>query len=243
MKLGSLNLKLVLGITYLTLLLIGLYFLFSSFDIKELTSYEFIRSNKDIILKYKNENFLFLATSFFIFSILWVLFLGFASPLLLFAGFVFGKWWGILIALISTTIGASLLYLLAGLFLESFIKEKLAPKFSKLKELFNKNNTLYFTIYRFIGGGGTPFAIQNILPVLFNMPIKNYIIATFIGSAPAMFVTVALGAGIESIIDKNETLTFFKVINSPEIYLPIFGFFIVLIITLFIKKLYFKEKI
>jgi uncharacterized membrane protein YdjX (TVP38/TMEM64 family) len=243
MKLGSLNLKLVLGITYLTLLLIGLYFLFSSFDIKELTSYEFIRSNKDIILKYKNENFLFLATSFFIFSILWVLFLGFASPLLLFAGFVFGKWWGILIALISTTIGASLLYLLAGLFLESFIKEKLAPKFSKLKELFNKNNTLYFTIYRFIGGGGTPFAIQNILPVLFNMPIKNYIIATFIGSAPAMFVTVALGAGIESIIDKNETLTFFKVINSPEIYLPIFGFFIVLTITLFIKKLYFKEKI
>ena len=243
MKLGSLNLKLVLGITYLTLLLIGLYFLFSSFDIKELTSYEFIRSNKDIILKYKNENFLFLATSFFIFSILWVLFLGFASPLLLFAGFVFGKWWGILIALISTTIGASLLYLLAGLFLESFIKEKLATKFSKLKELFNKNNTLYFTIYRFIGGGGTPFAIQNILPVLFNMPIKNYIIATFIGSAPAMFVTVALGAGIESIIDKNETLTFFKVINSPEIYLPIFGFFIVLIITLFIKKLYFKEKI
>ena len=55
MKLGSLNLKLVLGITYLSLLLIGLYFLFSSFDVKELTSYEFIRSNKDIILKYKNE--------------------------------------------------------------------------------------------------------------------------------------------------------------------------------------------
>ena len=243
MKLGSLNLKLVLGITYLSLLLIGLYFLFSSFDIQELTSYEFIRSNKNIILKYKSENFLFLATSFFIFSILWVLFLGFATPLLLFAGFVFGKWWGILIALTSTTIGASLLYLLVGLFLKDFIKEKLAPKFSKLKELFNKNNTLYFTSYRFIGGGGTPYAIQNILPVLFNMPIKNYTIATFIGSAPAMFVTVALGAGIESIIDKNETLTFFKVINSPEIYLPIFGFFIVLIIALFIKKFYFKENI
>jgi len=243
MKLGSLNLKLVLGITYLSLLLIGLYFLFSSFDVKELTSYEFIRSNKDIILKYKNENFLFLATSFFIFSILWVLFLGFATPLLLFAGFFFGKWWGILIALTSTTIGASLLYLLAGLFLKNFIKEKLAPKFSKLKELFNKNNTLYFTSYRFIGGGGTPYAIQNILPVLFNMPIKNYIIATFIGSAPAMFVTVALGAGILIIIDKNKSLTFFKVINSPEIYLPIFGFFIVLITALFIKKFYFKEKI
>ena len=111
------------------------------------------------------------------------------------------------------------------------------------KELFNKNDTLYFTGYRFIGGGGTPYAIQNILPVLFDMSLKNYIIATFIGSAPSMFVTVALGDGIGSIIDKNETLSIFKVINSPEIYLPLVGFFVVLIIALFIKKLYFKDKI
>ena len=243
MNLSDLNLKLVLGITYLTALLIGLYFLFSVIDIKDLMSYEFIRLNKDIILKYKSENFLFLSTVFFIFSIVWILFLGFAMPLLIFAGFVFGKWWGMLIVLISTTIGATLLYLLASLFLRDFIKQKLAPKFSKLKELFNKNDTLYFTSYRFIGGGGTPYAIQNILPVLFDMPLKNYIIATFIGSAPSMFVTVALGDGIESIIDKNETLSIFKVINSPEIYLPLVGFFVVLIIALFIKKLYFKENI
>ena len=109
--------------------------------------------------------------------------------------------------------------------------------------MFNKNDLLYFTGYRFIGGGGTPYAIQNILPVLFDMPIKNYIIATFIGSAPSMFVTVALGDGIESIIDKNETLSIFKVINSPEIYLPLVGFFVVLIIALFVKRLYFKDNI
>ena len=169
--------------------------------------------------------------------------MGFASPLLIFGGFVFGEWWGILITLTATTMGATLLYLLVGFFFRDFIVQKLAPKFSKLKELFNKNDLFYFTSYRFIGGGGTPYAIQNILPVLFDMPIKNYIIATFIGSAPSMFVTVALGDGIESIIDKNETLSIFKVINSPEIYLPLVGFFVVLIIALFIKKLYFKDKI
>ena len=243
MNLSSLNLKIILGISHLVIILVGLYFLFSVVDIKDLMSYEFIRLNKDIILKYKNENFLFLTIIFFIFSIVWVLLLGFAMPLLIFSGFVFGKWWGILIVLTSTTIGATLLYLLVSLFLRDFIIQKLAPKFSKLKELFNKNDTLYFTSYRFVGGGGTPYAIQNILPVLFDMPLKNYIIATFIGSAPSMFVTVALGDGIESIIDKNETLSIFKVINSPEIYLPLVGFFVVLIIALFIKKLYFKENI
>ena len=243
MNINFLNLKLILGTTYLIIILIGLYFLFSIVDIKDLMSYEFIRSNKDIILKYKSENFLFLSIVFFIFSIVWVLFLGFASPLLIFGGFVFGKWWGILITLTATTMGASLLYLLVSFFFRDFIIQKLAPKFSKLKELFSKNDLLYFMGFRFIGGGGTPYAIQNIIPVLFDMPIKNYIIATFIGSSPSMFITVALGDGIENIIDKNETLSIFGVINSPEIYLPLVGFFVVLIVGFFIKKLYFKENI
>ena len=49
-------------------------------------------------------------------------------------------------------------------------------------------------------------------------------------------MTVALGSGIEKIIDQNAELSFFPVIQSPEIYLPIIGFFIILIATLFIKK-------
>ena len=118
MNLKLLNLKLFLGITYLGIISIGLYFLFSVVDLKDLTSYEFIRSNKDIILKYKTENFLFLTTAFFIFCIIWTLLLGFAMPLLVFSGFVFGKWWGITIVLISTTIGATLLYILVGFFFE-----------------------------------------------------------------------------------------------------------------------------
>ena len=237
---NSLNLKLIIGTAYLVIISIGIYFLFSFIDIKDLTSYEFIRSNKNLILKYKNENFLFLTCAFFIFSIIWILLLGFAMPLLVFAGFVFGKWWGILIVLTATTMGATALYILAGFFFRDIIEEKLAPKFSKLKEFFIKNDILYFTSYRFIGGGGTPYAIQNILPVLFNMPLKNYIIATFIGSMPSMFVTVAIGSGIENVIDKNENLSLISVISSPEIYLPIIGFFIILIIAFIIKKFYFK---
>ncbi len=237
---NSLNLKLIIGTAYLVIISIGIYFLFSHIDIKDLTNYEFIRSNKNLILKYKNENFLFLTCVFFIFSIIWVLLLGFAMPLLVFAGFVFGKWWGILIVLTATTMGATVLYILAGFFFREIIEEKLAPKFLKLKEFFIKNDILYFMSYRFIGGGGTPYAIQNILPVLFNMPLKNYIIATFIGSMPSMFVTVAIGSGIENVIDKNENISLISVISSPEIYFPIIGFFIILIIAFIIKKFYFK---
>jgi len=241
MNLNPSSLKLIIGITYLAIISIGLYFLFSLVDISDLMSYEFIKSNKNIILKYKNENFLFLGIAFFVFCIIWVLLLGFAMPLLIFSGFVFGKWWGILIVLTSTTLGASLLYMLVGFFFRKAIKEKLAPKFFKLKEFFIKNDILYFMSFRFIGGGGTPYAIQNVLPILFDMSLKNYFIATFVGSMPSMFVTVALGSGIEKVIDQNTELNILNVILSPEIYIPIIGFFIILIIAFIIKKFYFKQ--
>jgi len=241
MNLNSLNLKLILGITYLVIISFGLYFLFSVVDIKNLMSYDFIKLNKDIILKYKNENFLFLTIIFFIFSIVWVLLLGFAMPLLIFSGFVFGKWWGILIVLTSTTIGATLLYMLVGLFFREAIKEKLAPKFSKLKEFFIKNDILYFMSFRFIGGGGSPYVVQNVLPILFDMSVKNYVIATFVGSMPSMFVIVALGSGIEKVIDQNVELSVSTVLFSPEIYIPIIAFFIILFIAFVIRKFYFKR--
>jgi uncharacterized membrane protein YdjX (TVP38/TMEM64 family) len=241
MILNSPNLKFIVGTIYLILITTGLYFLFSAIDIKDLMSYEFIKSNKDIILKYKTENFLFLTITFFIFSIIWVLLLGFALPLLLFGGFVFGKWWGILIVLVSTTIGATLLYLLATLFFKDVIEQKLAPKFSKLRKYFSKNDLLYFMFFRFIGGGGAPYAIQNILPILFNMSAKNYFVATLLGSAPSMFVTVSLGDGLENVIDENEDLNIFHLINSPDIYLPIIGFVIILIIAFFAKRFYFLQ--
>ena len=240
MNLDSLNLKLVLGITYLAIISIGLYFLFSFIDLKDLMSYEFIRLNKDIILKYKNENFLLLTTFFFIFSVVWVLLLGFAMPLLIFSGFVFGKWWGILIILTATTFGATLLYMLVGFFFKKAIKEKLTPKFSKLRELIIKNDILYFMTFRFIGGGGAPYAIQNIIPILFDMSLKNYVIATFVGSMPSMFVSVALGSGIEKVIDQNAELSISTVLFSPDIYLPIILFFLLLISAFIIKKIYFK---
>jgi len=240
MNLSSLNLKIIIAFVYISILSIGLFFLFSAIDIKDLMSYDFIRSNKDIILKYKNENFLFLTVIFFIFCIIWVLLLGFAMPLLIFSGFVFGKWWGITIVLTSTTIGAMLLYILVGFFFREAVKNKLAPKFSKLRDFFNKNDILYFTCFRFIGGGGAPYAVQNVLPILFDMPLKNYVIATFVGSMPSMFVTVALGSGIESIIDQNAELSFLSVALSPEIYLPIIGFFIILTGAFIIKRIFFR---
>ena len=241
MKLESSNFKIYLGGLYFIVLLIAVYFLFSTFDLKDLTSYEFIKENRDTILKYKDNNIFFLTIIFFIIIIFLNLLL---CPMLiptLVIGFIFGKWLGTLILIFGNTLGGFLLYRLAKTFFSDLIEKKFKTKFSKFIGFFNKNETIYFMCFRFIGGGGTPFPIQNVLPVLFNMSAKNYIIATLLGIIPTTFVTVALGSGIEKIIDQNAKLSFLPVIQSPEIYLPIIGFFIILVVALFIKKLYFKE--
>jgi len=237
----SINLKTFLALMYFLIISTGMYFLFSKISLSDLTSFEFIKTNKDIILNYKNENFLFLNIIFFIFTIIWTLSMLFLTPLLLLSGFMFGKWWGILFIVLSTTIGATILYIIGIFFLRNFILEKLSSKFSKLSNFFNKNDILYFMFFRFVGGAGTPFPIQNLLPVLFNMPIKNYFIATLLGNTPPMFVTVAIGSGIEEIIEKNETLSFSTVLLSQEIYIPIFIFFVILFTAFVIKKFYLKQ--
>jgi len=241
MKLEPSNFKIYLAGVYLTVLFIAIYFLFSTFDLKDLTSYELIKENRETILKYKDNNIFFLTIIFFIITIFLNLLL---CPMLiptLIIGFIFGKWLGTLILILGNTLGGFLLYRLAKTFFSDLIEKRFKTKFSKFIDFFNRNETMYFMCFRFIGGGGTPFPIQNVLPVLFNMSAKNYIIATLLGIIPTTFVTVALGSGIEKIIDQNEELSFFPVIQSPEIYLPIIGFFIILIITFLIKKLYFKE--
>ena len=240
MKLESSNSKIYLGALYLIVFFTAIYFLFSTFDLKNLTSYEFIKENRETILKYKDNNIFFMTIVFFIITILLNLLL---CPMLLptlIIGFIFGKWLGTFILIFGNTLGGFLLYRLAATFFSDLIERKFKTKFSKFIDLFNKNETVYFMCFRFMGGGGTPFPIQNVLPVLFNMSAKNYIIATLFGIIPTTFVTVALGSGIEKIIEKNAEISFLPVIQSPEIYLPIIGFFIILIITLLIKKFYFK---
>ena len=241
MNFKSSNVKIYLGSAYLIVLLTGIYFLFSNFNISDLASYEFIRENKDLILKYKESNIYFLTIIFFIIIVLLNLLL---TPMLLptlVIGFIFGKWLGTLMLVFGNTLGGLLLYLLAKTFFSDLIEKKFATRFSKFIEFFNRNETIYFMCFRFIGGGGTPFPIQNVVPVIFNMSIKNYIVATFFGIIPTTFVTVALGSGIENIIDQNAELNFLLVFLSPEIYLPIGGFFVLLILGFIVKKFYFKN--
>ena len=89
---------------------------------------------------------------------------------------------------------------------------------------------------------GLPWQVQCLLPVIFNVKLKNYFFGTLLGMTPQIFVWATLGSGIEKIIDKNIQVPSFKdLILSSEIYFPIIGFIVLLILGLLIKKIFFKD--
>jgi len=237
----NLKLKLLIGTIYLICFSTLMFVIISNFDFKDLFDINFFKNNQQLLNNLKLSNIFLTLVLFSIFSIIWIILLGFGAPLALFAGFAFGKWLGTLVSVLSFSIGATILYYLADFFFKDFIKNKFSVKIEKFINLFNKNDFLYFSLFR-LTGGGMPFAIQNVLPVIFNMKIKKYFFSTLLGIVPGVFVLNALGAGVGNYINKNDKIIWIDLIKDPEIYFPILIFIIVLFIALIINKIFFNNK-
>ena len=236
----SKNIKIFIGLFYLLLLFVFLFFFFSKFTLNEIASYEFIKINREYLISLKNVDLVLSSVIFVIFTILWVFLMGFASPVIILSGFVFGKWLGTLLSIGSLAIGSTLLFIFANYFFKDLITKKFSGKFENLKNKFKQKEFLFFLIYRFVGG--IPFQVANLIPVIFNVKIKNYFFGTFFGMMVQGFVFASLGSGLEKIIESNNSVP--KVADmlvSPEIYLPILGFIFLIFLSLIIKTFFYKN--
>ena len=233
------KIKLYIGLFYLFLIGLFLYYFFSKFSLQEITSYDFIKNNRDYFFELKKSNLLLLATIFFLFIIIWVLAAGFGSPVAIFGGFIFGKWIGSIIVVLGLSIGATLLYKFANFFLKDLIKEKFLNKYQSLEDKFKRSEFIYLLAYRFIGG--IPFAISNVLPCIFNVKTFNFFWATLVGILPQIFLICSIGNGLEKVIEKNlEPPKMKELILSPDIYIPFLIFVFLIVVTIFLRKLFYK---
>tara|TARA_B100001173_G_scaffold89057_1_gene76532 strand:- start:50 stop:769 length:720 start_codon:yes stop_codon:yes gene_type:complete len=234
------KIKKFIGLFYLIVVCLFLYFLFSKFSLQEIASYDFIKNNRNYFFEIKQSSPIFLAIIFILFCILWTMAGGFGSPIILFAGFIFGNWLGTILLIIGMSIGATGLYVFANYFLKDLIKEKFLVKFQNLEYKFKKSEFTYLLIYRFIGG--IPFALSNILPCIFNVKILNFFLATLIGMLPQIFIVASIASGLEKIIDQNiEAPSVMEVVMTPTIYIPLIIFFGLLAVTIIFRKIFYKN--
>ena len=234
------KIKLFIGLFYITTVSLFLFFLFSKFSFQEISSYDFIKKNSSYFIEIKNSNLAIVFLIFLVSTVLWVFpFLGFGSPIALLGGFIFGKWIGTIVVVLGLSIGATFLYMFGNFFLKDIIREKFLNKFKSLELKFRKSEFNYLLVYRFIGG--IPWQLSCLLPTIFNVKVTNFFFATLIGIIPQIFLTVSIGSGLEKIIDQNlEAPSIFDIITSSDIYIPVGSFFVLIIITLFIRKFFYK---
>ena len=229
------KIKIVISLIYLVILSTFFYFLFQNFNFEDISSIKVIQSNKDQLNILKENNLILLIFIFFLLSALWTVFLGFGTPIALVGGFIFGKWIGTIVVTTALSIGALCLYFFAKYFLYDFLKENLFTKYKNLNLMFQKKQLLVMILFRFVGL--VPFFLANLLPVIFNINAKNYLIGTFIGILPAIFIMVSLGSGFsDAIYSFDKFPSFLSLIALPEIYFPLLGFFFILVLSILLKK-------
>ena len=235
------KIKLFIGLFYILLVCLFLYFFFSKFSLQELTSYDFIKENRNYFFDLKETNLFLLFIVFLILTILWVFpFLGFGTPVALLGGFIFGKWVGVLVVSLGLSIGATFLYKFGNYFLKELIREKFLDKYKNLESKFKKSEFFYLLLYRFIGG--IPWQLSCLLPTIFNVKASNFFFATLIGIIPQIFLVVSIGNGLEKIIDqKSEVPSIMDLITSRDIYIPLLAFFGLVLITIVIRKFFYKK--
>ena len=235
------KIKIFIGLFYLTAVCLFLYFFFSKFSLQELTSYDFIKENRSYFFELKKSNLFLLSLIFLTLTILWVFpFLGFGSPVALLGGFIFGKWIGTLLVVLGFSIGGTFIYLFGNYFLKELIREKFLNKFQKLEQKFKKSEFIYLFLFRIVGG--VPWQLQCLLPTLFDVKLKNYFFSTLFGIIPGVFIFVSIGNGLDKVIDQNsEVPGITDIIFSPDIYLPIIAFLGLILLSIFLRKIFNKN--
>jgi len=236
------NFKILLAISYALILFVFLYLIFSNIQISRINDFSYYKEIQFTIEAFIGKNIYINLVYFSIFSIIWVTLLGFGSPLTIISGILFGKWIGTLVSLISISVGALILYSITDYFFKDLIKKILRNKFEKYIQIFKKNEFFYFFIYRFAGGLGLPFFLQNTVPVIFRMKKNNYFFASFFGFVPGFFVFNTIGSGLNNFIKQSDNFSVLKLISTAEIYLPVFMFICLILVSIILKKFFFNVR-
>jgi uncharacterized membrane protein YdjX (TVP38/TMEM64 family) len=113
-------------------------------------------------------------------------------------GLMFGWMIGSIASILGATAGASIVFLIARTALGEGLNTKAAPWLAKLQSGFNRDAFNYLLFLRLVPA--FPFWFVNIAPAILGVPLRTYVITTFLGIIPGSLALSAAGAGLDSVI-------------------------------------------
>jgi uncharacterized membrane protein YdjX (TVP38/TMEM64 family) len=209
------------------------------FGLQNYLSLSYLAESRAALNAYVADNYVLSVLAFMAVYILAVAFsFPAASILTIFGGFLFGWIVGGPLVVISATIGASILFLAARSAFGDFFRNKIGSTAAALSEGFRKDAFSYLLVLRL--APVFPFFVVNIAPALFNVSLRTFALATFIGIIPGTLAYAYLGEGVGSVLEAAQragTEAKISDLVTPQITLAFLALAAVAAIPVIVKKL------
>ena len=212
---------------------------FFIFDGPSYVNLESLKENRAYLAGLVSDNFVLM---FMGFIALYALLVGISFPgasfLSIFGGFLFGTWVGATGIVIGATLGACIIFAVVKLALGESMAQKMGPYMAKFEEGLKQNELSYLFILRLVPL--FPFFVVNVVPALFNVKFRNYLLSTFFGIIPGAIVFASIGDGASAIFEQGGDLNLKGVMFEPRVLFPIIGLIVLSLIPIAYNK--FKAK-
>ena len=144
-----------------------------------------------------------------VFGLVYIAVAAFALPvaamLSMLGGFLFGTWGGAALVLISATIGATIVFLLARSAFGETLRRKAGPLHARIAANMDDNAFGHLMFMRLVPL--FPFFLVNLVAALFDVRLRQFVVATLIGMAPATVVYANIGRQIGEISNPKDLVS------------------------------------
>ncbi len=173
---------------------------FFLFDGPRFLSLENIRAHRQALTDFTDRHYLFMLMACGLgYALSTALSLPSGTVLSLLLGFLFGRWMGTLLIVISATLGATAVFWLARTLLADWARQRIERHALSQKLLagFQADAFNYLLFLRLVPL--FPFWLVNLAPAFTGVALRTYLSTTFIGIMPGSFVFANLGQSLGSI--------------------------------------------
>lgn len=143
-----------------------------------------------------------------------------ATPLSLLAGFLFGSYVGTAVVVLSATIGATIIFILARYFFRDFFEAKARGMMSRISTSTSTSGFQDILVARLVPA--VPFSLINIVAGLTKVKVSDYVLATLIGIIPFSFVYVQAGVQLSEIHSLGDITSSMTVMFASRVALVLF---------------------
>lgn len=201
--------------------LVALFVAFFATGLNEYVSFEALRDHRVFLQEFVAQN-LILAVAIYIaiYTVVVAASLPGALFLTVFGGFLFGSLAATTWTVFAATLGATVIFLVARHAAGDAIRAKAGGKIEGLLAGFEKDAFSYLMVLRLVPL--FPFFVVNVAPAFAAVPLRTFVVTTFLGIIPGTFVYAQVGTGLGSIFDAGETFSASGIL-TPEILIALVG--------------------